>query len=1305
MPTLHSHRSGFSLVELLLFSGIVAIMAGAIVGFSLVSSSITSSTEVIAEVEQSGQQILHRIVKAIEESDAVVYPPAGETADGVLLLRAEGSAIVETYIHPFQGYARIMQLTDGALDDVSYLSTTSVDASRMIFLHSNQGGTASVSFGFYAENRAVGTEVATGQYGRVFRGTAALRNASTLPTCQPTCGAPPNECSTVADCVPNAPTCNASTCRIEIPVCAGGECLVQDGGPCEECSWCGDADLEGEEECDDACIFPGFPPGCDDGTTINPIDGGDGNDACTRACTIAYCGDGVINVLEEECDDGNNSNGDGCDSECKSEVICRTKSLRVALVFDLSKQKGQSLSNSRAAAKKFIDYMILDTDPEAAKDMAAIIEVRNTAIVVQSLTSTEANLDNAISGFSSPSGNMNLSQGILEADALLNGADGNINAILIFASAGPNRHGAIGENSCDWGDWTLANNECDVTTPAAAARAEGIKIYVVNYSGAEEAAAMLREAANDPDSEYYMHRPNPNDVADVYHDLTDATGLCTCGDGIPNFGEQCDDGNDNNWDTCTNDCTNFACGDGIVRIGFEQCDDANGNDADACKNDCTFNMAVTCGNGVVQGLERCDDGNTVSGDGCSGTESGTPANYCQPEIYVPPFCHTNNELCFVDNDCGEPDPVTCAECANGMCVAVPPLAACGNGTVESPETCDDGCLAGVPNVCEPVDDGDGCSATCTTELVCSSPNACSNSKCGTTGSTWDFTISGIGNSACGTADCGNLNGAITLDVNTFPYCTTNCEWCWVGGSGACGYAIGYRLIYDSMYNRWELSDAALTGTVYITNDSDWNCSAPNTMDLFYTSSDCTGWPETITVTPSGSRTCTSSVCGNNIVEGTETCDDGCTSPGEPSACDAAPLDNGDGCSVTCQVETQCNDSVDNDGIGGIDCADTDCLSTTDFYQHQFPSSVGAINSQVVVDLDQDGSLDIVAATKIFLSNTQIFWHENDGAMPPIVGTEHQVTFSDWGSPQIIGVDAADFDKDGDIDILSSNSNGCVYWHEDTSGNQSFTNNHRCVSSQCSIPSCAYGGRTVHAIDLNQDGEMDILTADDANDKITWWKNDGSETFDTESYIGPVLSGLNDAIPVKIDGDNNIDVVAIYGGKVTWFKSDGANPPGFTQQAPDLDTTLSSGYSLFAADLDNDGDNDIIAGDSAGKMRWYRNTAGSFTAYDIDTSLGGSSVILAIVAGDIDGDNDNDIAIAYQYPVFQGKLSWYQNDGSNPPNFGSEKVISSSLNQFVTLGDIDGDGKLNVVAGEGSSNVWYGYIETGQCNILDDDESS
>jgi hypothetical protein len=38
--------------------------------------------------------------------------------------------------------------------------------------------------------------------------------------------------------------------------------------------------------------------------------------------------------------------------------------------------------------------------------------------------------------------------------------------------------------------------------------------------------------------------------------------------------------------------------------------------------------------------------------------------------------------------------------------------------VDQGEACDDGCLAGTPNVCEPADDGDGCSSTCTIEPYC-----------------------------------------------------------------------------------------------------------------------------------------------------------------------------------------------------------------------------------------------------------------------------------------------------------------------------------------------------------------------------------------------------------------------------------------------------------------------------------------------------------------------------------------------------------------------------------------------------------
>lgn len=62
--------------------------------------------------------------------------------------------------------------------------------------------------------------------------------------------------------------------------------------------------------------------------------------------------------------------------------------------------------------------------------------------------------------------------------------------------------------------------------------------------------------------------------------------------------------------------TDASCGDGVVDPG-EACDDgeANADDvADACRTDCTL---PSCGDGVVDSGEECDDANRWGGDGCS----------------------------------------------------------------------------------------------------------------------------------------------------------------------------------------------------------------------------------------------------------------------------------------------------------------------------------------------------------------------------------------------------------------------------------------------------------------------------------------------------------------------------------------------------------------------------------------------------------------------------------------------------------------------------------------------------------------
>ena len=87
-----------------------------------------------------------------------------------------------------------------------------------------------------------------------------------------------------------------------------------------------------------------------------------------------------------------------------------------------------------------------------------------------------------------------------------------------------------------------------------------------------------------------------------------------CGDGVQNPGEECDDGNMADDDTCLSECKSATCGDGVVWAGKEACDDGNAVETDACLSTCA---QATCGDKVVwMGEEECDDGNAEGNDGC-----------------------------------------------------------------------------------------------------------------------------------------------------------------------------------------------------------------------------------------------------------------------------------------------------------------------------------------------------------------------------------------------------------------------------------------------------------------------------------------------------------------------------------------------------------------------------------------------------------------------------------------------------------------------------------------------------------------
>lgn len=92
-----------------------------------------------------------------------------------------------------------------------------------------------------------------------------------------------------------------------------------------------------------------------------------------------------------------------------------------------------------------------------------------------------------------------------------------------------------------------------------------------------------------------------------------------CGDGVMNEGEDCDDGNDSDNDSCTNVCRRNVCGDGAMQTGVEECDYGSANGSTTCRADYGSTCASCsttcrqvassggyCGNEVKDGPEQCD---------------------------------------------------------------------------------------------------------------------------------------------------------------------------------------------------------------------------------------------------------------------------------------------------------------------------------------------------------------------------------------------------------------------------------------------------------------------------------------------------------------------------------------------------------------------------------------------------------------------------------------------------------------------------------------------------------------------------
>lgn len=369
----------------------------------------------------------------------------------------------------------------------------------------------------------------------------------------------------------------------------------------------------------------------------------------------------------------------------------------------------------------------------------------------------------------------------------------------------------------------------------------------------------------------------------------------------------------------------------------------------------------------------------------------------------------------------------------------------------------------------------------------------------------------------------------------------------------------------------------------------------------------------------------------------------------------------------------------------------------------FPGRRHSVTDVRAVDLDQDGRLDLLVCESGGLARMsgQVTWLRRVGE------SWDEVVLAQTPNPA--RARAFDFDGDGDLDVVVAVLG-------------SLGPSDRALGGVLLIEADGHGGFTPRTLlqgvgrvadvqpgDFNADGRMDFAVATFGHRRIgsVGW----IEQTENGEFVHHELLRKPGALHVPVadlNGDGALDIVALVSQETeTIFAYLGDGSGSFRsevlfQAPPEFGST-----GIELVDLDRDGDLDILHsnGDTADTgaktgtklrphhgVRWLENTTGSgihhggngpaelhFEVHPIIRLYGA----YAATAGDIDGDGDLDIAAASVFTDLEDpgrqSLGWWENDGDQ--GFSGHGLAQMPVNlASIALADLDGDGRLDLVAG-------------------------